>query len=177
MVAALEELTWVSRFLINTILLMVYMICFYLLKNITRLGLDFYSTCSFILPLNEGHLHSISVLSAHGWNKIMFHACTRCVIALTLPPNGHWHSILVLRAHDWNKIMFYVWYEMCIFMFLLLFGFRLIKQPNNVYKPLTFYVLVHVLAFISLTFSHATCSWFSLWIFRFSGIVLSGDLN
>lgn len=66
MVAALEELTWVSRFLINTILLMVYMICFYLLKNITRLGLDFYSTCSFILPLNEGHLHSISVLRAHG---------------------------------------------------------------------------------------------------------------
>jgi len=73
--------------------------------------------------------------------------------------------------------MFYVWYEMCIFMFLLLFGFRLEKQPNNVYKPLTFYVLVHVLAYISLTFSHATWSWFSLWICRFSGIVLSGDLN
>lgn len=131
MVAALEELTWVSRFLINTILLMVYMICFYLLKNITWLGLDFYSTCSFILPLNEGHQHSISILRAHGWHKIMFHACTRCVIALTLPPNGHWHSILVLRAHDWNYHMFYVWYEMCFFMLLLLFGFRLEKHISS----------------------------------------------
>lgn len=175
MVAALEELTWVSRFLIITILLMVYMICFYLLKNITRLGLDFYSPCSFILPLNEGHWHSISVLRANGWNKIMFHACTRCVIALTLPLNGHRHSISVLRAHDWNKITFNVWYEMCFFMFLLLFGFRLEKQPMSTSLGLFMFwcMCLHTLVWHSVM-QHVPGS---LWICRFSGIVLSGDLN